>query len=48
MFWEQDVLEIKKKTELASLGKNLGNFLGKYIWMNSSVVKLQGSQQLYQ
>ena len=40
MFWEQGVLEIskkekkkkEKKRKLESLGKNLGNFLEKYIW----------------
>ena len=35
----------KKKKKLASLGKILGNFLEKYIWMGSSV---QASLQLYQ
>ena len=50
MFWEHGVLEIskKKKRKLAGLGTNLGNFLEKYIWMSSSVVKLQASLQLYQ
>ena len=49
MFWEQGVLEIsKKKRKLASLGKNLGNFIEKYIWMSSSVVKLQANLQFYQ
>ena len=32
IFWEQGVLEIKKKKrKLASLGKILGNFLEKYL-----------------
>ena len=31
---------LKKKRKLASLGKNLGNFLEKCIWKSSSVVKL--------
>ena len=34
MFWEHSVLEIskkKKEKKSASLGKNLGNFLEKYI-----------------
>ena len=49
MFWEEGSLEIsKKKRKLASLGKILGNFLEIYIWMSSSVVKLQASLQLYQ
>ena len=50
MFWEQGVLQISttKIGKLASLGKNLSNFLEKYIWMSSSVVKLQASLQLYQ
>ena len=43
MFWEEDALGIyiymKKKKKLASLGKNLDNFLEKYIWMSSSVVQ---------
>ena len=39
MFWEQGVLEISKTKK--SLGKNLGSFLEKYIWMSSYVVKLQ-------
>ena len=55
MFWEQGVLEMSKKEKkkklerkLASLGKNLGNFQEKYIWMSSFVVKLQASLQFYQ
>ena len=50
MLQEQGVLEIKKKKEkkTAGLSKNLGNFLEKYIWMNSFVIKLQGSPKLYQ
>ena len=46
-FWEQGVLEIPKK-KLASLGKTLCKFLEKYIWIRSSVVKLQASLNLYQ
>ena len=38
----------KKKEKIASLGKNLGNFLEKYILMSSSIVKLQISLQIYQ
>ena len=46
IFWEQGVLEVKKK-KLAGLDKNLGNFVEIHIWMSSSVVKLQPSLQLY-
>ena len=46
---DQGFLEISKEIKkIASLGKNVGNFLEKYIWMSSSVVKLEGSLQLYQ
>ena len=53
MFWEHSILDIskkkkKKKEKLESLGKNLGIFLETYIWMSSSVVKLQAILQLYQ
>ena len=53
MFWEHSVLEISKqkktkKKKLESLGKNLGVFLETYIWMSSSIVKLQAILQLYQ
>ena len=50
IFWEQGVLEVskKKKKKKASAGKNLGNFLEKYIWMSFSVVELQATLQLYQ
>ena len=36
------------KTKLAGLVKNLGNFLEKYILMNSSAIKLQVSLKLFQ
>ena len=38
----------EKKRKLVSLGKSLGNFLEKYIWMSSSVVKLKASLQHFQ
>ena len=47
LFWEQGVSEIsekkKEKRKLASLGKNLNNFLEKYIWMKFFCSQVTGN-----